>query len=95
MESGRAVPSVMPLDHGARAEPDFVVYVELDELGFEPSTDGEPGRVEEWRYECLQRAGYRPDVATVLARRVDVELHLAVSLLESGCSQANALRILL
>lgn len=47
-----------------------------------------------WRHETLVRAGYPHDVALVLAYRVDVDLHLAVSLLERGATVEQAIRIL-
>jgi hypothetical protein len=55
----------------------------------------EAERVERWRAEELERAGYAPDTAHILARRLDVDLHFAVGLLESGCSAELAAEILL
>lgn len=52
-------------------------------------------RVEAWRMEELERAGYSPDDAALLALRHDVDLHSAVKLLGRGCPTATALRILL
>jgi hypothetical protein len=52
-------------------------------------------RIERWRAEELERAGYEPRAASRLAVRHDVDLHTAVELLESGCSTDLALRILL
>ena len=51
--------------------------------------------VERWRYHSLERAGYDRESATVLALSHDVDLHLAVSLLERGCTVEIALQILL
>ncbi len=51
--------------------------------------------VEQWRHEALWRAGYDAEAAAVLAASHDVDLHLAVDLLERGCSQELALQILL
>ena len=48
-----------------------------------------------WRYERLVRAGYSERDSMVVAERVEVDLHLAVELLERGCPPATALRILL
>lgn len=48
-----------------------------------------------WRYERLVRAGYPERDAMVVAERTDVDLHLAVELVERGCSTETALRILL
>jgi hypothetical protein len=55
----------------------------------------ERDRVESWRREALERAGYPPDAAAKLASREDVDLHRAISLLEHGCTSELALRILL
>ena len=52
-------------------------------------------RIERWRAEELERAGYQPRAAGRLAVRHDVDLHTAVDLLERGCPQDLALRILL
>ena len=56
---------------------------------------GEVERVERWRADELERAGYPSDAAARLAARHDVDLHRAVELLENGCSPELALRILL
>jgi hypothetical protein len=52
-------------------------------------------RIERWRAEELERAGYEPRSAGRLAVRHDVDLHTAVDLLERGCPPDLALRILL
>jgi hypothetical protein len=52
-------------------------------------------RIEQWRAEELERAGYPVREAKRLAARHDVDLHLAVDLLESGCSPELAVQILL
>lgn len=52
-------------------------------------------RIERWRAEALERAGYAPRAAGRLAVRHDVDLHFAIDLLERGCAQELALRILL
>jgi hypothetical protein len=52
-------------------------------------------RIERWRAEELERAGYQPRAAGRLAVRHDIDLHFAAELLNRGCSQALALRILL
>jgi hypothetical protein len=59
------------------------------------SRDLELERVEAWRQEELERAGYGRDAAGELARRHDVDLHAAVALIARGCSPELALRILL
>ena len=55
----------------------------------------ETERVERWRSEELERAGFAPDTAHILARRTDVDLHIAVGLVESGCAPELAAEILL
>ena len=52
-------------------------------------------RIERWRAEELERAGYEPRAAGRLAVRHDVDLHTAVELLERGCPKDLALKILL
>jgi hypothetical protein len=52
-------------------------------------------RIEQWRHEALERAGYDPESALVLAASHDVDLHSAVDLLRRGCSVDLALQILL
>lgn len=59
----------------------------------ERGTEGE--RVAHWRYETLRCAGYDRRSARTLARRRDVDLHLAAELLRAGCRVETALRILL
>jgi hypothetical protein len=48
-----------------------------------------------WRREQLARAGYSTEDASTLAERGDIDLHLAVDLVERGCPPALAARILL
>jgi hypothetical protein len=48
-----------------------------------------------WRFEELVRAGYSEREAMLVADRADVDLHLAVQLVESGCPSKTAVRILL
>src|SRR5262245_9466340 len=55
----------------------------------------EMDRIEQWRHEALERAGYDPEAAIVLAASHDIDLHDAVSLLDRGCSVELALQILL
>jgi hypothetical protein len=57
--------------------------------------DTEQMQIELWRTEELERAGYSHRAAGRLAARQDIDLHLAVQLLERGCSPDLALRILL
>lgn len=63
------------------------------ELDVTIETEGE--RIERWRIGELERAGYSPDAATQLGARPDVDLHLAIELIERGCPPGTALRILL
>ena len=51
--------------------------------------------VELWRFAQLLRAGYGRRQAFLIAGRRDVDLHLAVDLLQRGCTVETALRILL
>ena len=55
----------------------------------------ELARVEHWRSEELERAGYPTEAAKHLAARHDVDLHRAIRLVERGCPPELALRILL
>jgi len=55
----------------------------------------EQERIERWRAEMLERAGYSADDASELASRHDVDLHTAIGLIEKGCPAEVALRILL
>jgi hypothetical protein len=57
--------------------------------------DTENERIQRWRAQELERAGYEEADAITLAGRSDVDLHLAVELLERGCPPKTALRILL
>jgi hypothetical protein len=52
-------------------------------------------RIEQWRAEELERAGFSVRDAARIAARHDVDLHLAVDLVKSGCSHELALQILL
>ena len=52
-------------------------------------------RIEAWRREALERAGYPADGAEQLAVRHDVDLHAAIDLVQRGCPPDIALRILL
>ena len=69
-------------------------------MSIQTSTAPAPGReyerdaVTAWRVERLVGAGYDGEAALVLALDQDVDLHLAVSLLERGCPPDTALQIL-
>ena len=51
-------------------------------------------RIESWRLEELERAGYPRDIAAELAGRHYVDLHGAIELLQRGCTPELALQIL-
>ena len=55
----------------------------------------ETDRIERWRKEILESAGYGADAAAELALRQDIDLHHAVDLVKQGCPTQVALRILL
>ena len=57
--------------------------------------DSEIERIERWRAEELQRAGYDRKQAAKIAARHDVDLHVAVDLVRQGCPADLALSILL
>lgn len=59
------------------------------------ATGTELDRVEHWRAEELVRAGYDPSDAVALAARHDIDLHLAVELVEQGCPYETAIEILI
>jgi hypothetical protein len=59
------------------------------------TTDTEKERVEQWRAEELVRAGYQPIDAVALAARHDIDLHLAIRLVEHGCPYELAIDILI
>jgi hypothetical protein len=59
------------------------------------TTDTEQERIERWRAAELERAGFEPAAASLLAARSDVDLHFAIDLLRNGCSPELALQILL
>ena len=55
----------------------------------------ERDRITRWRTEELERAGFEPRGASLIASRWDVDLHHATDLLRAGCSPELALQILL
>jgi hypothetical protein len=57
--------------------------------------DNELERVEQWRAERLERAGFDARGAAQLAARHDIDLHMTLDLVASGCPPEVALRILL
>ena len=52
-------------------------------------------RIELWRAQELERAGFRPGDAVELAARFDIDLHDTVELIRAGCPHDVALKILL
>ncbi len=61
----------------------------------ELTQETEQERIERWRAGELERAGFEPAAAAVLAARFDVDLHDALDLLRAGCEPELALQILL
>ena len=59
------------------------------------STETEQERIERWRADALERAGYSPEQAAELSVRMDIDLHRAAELLANGCSAELAVQILL
>lgn len=59
------------------------------------STLREEDAIVRWRFDELVRAGYTWGAALQLAKRNDVDLHLAERLLNDGCPADTALQILL
>ena len=57
--------------------------------------ESELHRIEQWRAEELERAGYPVLDAEMLAHRFDIDLHLAMDLVAQGCPVPIALQILL
>jgi hypothetical protein len=57
--------------------------------------DRELERIESWRLEKLEKAGYAQDDASLIAARHDIDLHFAVGLLEKGCDPVLAVKIVL
>ena len=57
--------------------------------------DTEVERIEQWRAEELERAGFDPRAAAAVATRHDIDLHFATDLLRRGCPAELALQILL
>jgi hypothetical protein len=55
----------------------------------------ESEKVERWRAQELEKVGYDVISAHELATRPEVDLHLAVELVENGCPVELAVQILL
>ena len=52
-------------------------------------------KVELWRAQQLEAAGYNPEDATLIALDHTVDLHQAIELKQAGCDDTTALQILL
>jgi hypothetical protein len=59
------------------------------------AVDTESERVTAWRACELMRAGYEPVMAAELAEHGEIDLHVALKLIERGCPQELAAQILL
>ncbi len=57
--------------------------------------DTELEKIERWRAQELEEAGYGTRAAGRLAARHDIDLHFAVELLDRGCPAELAIKILL
>ena len=68
---------------------------QIEMAAAETTTETEQERIERWRAEELERAGYEATAASLLASRPDVDLHYAIDLLRNGCAPELALQILL
>jgi hypothetical protein len=62
---------------------------------FEALEVSEADVVRRWRFDELVRAGYEDEDALELAFHLDVDLHLAMSLVRRGCPSSTAVRIAL
>jgi hypothetical protein len=67
----------------------------MSEIQLHVLEDTELRRIEDWRTEELERAGYSRRAAGRLASRHDVDLHRAIELVSRGCDPELALKILL
>jgi hypothetical protein len=68
---------------------------EMTAAQFEPLEASEGDVVRRWRFDELVRAGYDDEDAMELAFHLDVDLHLATSLVRRGCPSSTAVRIAL
>ncbi len=67
----------------------------MDQVLTQRPRTSEEERVLNWRFDVFELAGYNPVAALALANSPDVDLHVAVGLLNKGCPENTALRILL
>lgn len=61
----------------------------------EKASVSEPDAVIAWRQEELIRAGFSHDHAQVLAACPDIDLRMAIRLIEKGCDHSMAFLILI
>jgi hypothetical protein len=64
----------------------------LEELEFPGPSERD--YVERWRIGELERAGFPLPLSRILGSRSDVDLHVAIELIENGCPPGLAARIL-
>ncbi len=57
--------------------------------------EAESARVERWRAEALEKAGFDVMSAQELAAQPHVDVHRAIALVESGCPPDLAVQILI
>ena len=62
---------------------------------FEQLEETEAVEVLRWRFDVLIRVGFGIEQAAVIAANVEIDLHAAEDLLQRGCPQELALRILM
>jgi hypothetical protein len=67
----------------------------MSDTTLEVGTRAESEEILRWRFKQLAAAGYGDERASLLAARLDVDLHLATDLLAKGCPAETAIRILL
>ena len=79
-QTGDVEPMVVPVTNAAHLDLTF---------------DAESERVTAWRACELLKAGYEPVTAVELAEHPEIDLHVALELVERGCPTDLAARILL
>ena len=67
----------------------------MNRAAFDRLERPEAEQVQRWRFDRLVEAGYELETASFLARRVEIDLHLAVDLARRGCPSTTAVRILI
>jgi hypothetical protein len=68
-------------------------YVLADNNELAAACENECERVNRWREETLALAGWTPGRAPTIAERADIDLRRACDLLDNGCDQYTAWRI--